>query len=188
MLGLTVAATIGAAQTEPVERAVSLQDTANTLGLSIRPIVPFNARLNSLRSIGVAQAEPAERAAPMPGSIDALGLASAAGPVSEAASEQLPQPLPEMLLDTRVACSVDRLFRIVMAPEDAFISTQHSAHRYTDVHIGSWQTEPTGAPPPPPLWRTRLFKVVVRLEDVLISIQHIAIQDTRNVYHVTSIT
>lgn len=97
-------------------------------------------------------------ATPITESIDSLGLSPElrAGALSDGNSAlsdgttsftapELAPPLPLVLLDETVPCSLKRLFAVVMGPDQTFITKQHQAHKYWDVSIGQWHRD-TGEP------------------------------------------
>lgn len=114
---------------------------------ALRRFPPWSRR--PLKAHSYVQAQPLEGSDSASGlenvnegvDVNTLGL-TVSGDTAHA--EQLPPPLPELLLEYHAGCSLEKLFRVIMAPERAFISAQNAAHRYRDVHIDSWETDPPG--------------------------------------------
>ncbi len=90
------------------------------------------------RHVHALQALP-DGAVPATDSLDALGLEPSLVP---SPGSQPPEPLPLLLFDADIQCSVQQLFRIVMGPDAVFIKAQHSRHRYWDVSVGEWAELP----------------------------------------------
>lgn len=102
--------------------------------------------LPSLHSCTSAPAHPPKRhsrvsqslpdgAVPATDSLDALGLQPSLAP---SAGAQPPEPLPLVLFDANIGCSLQQLFRIIMGPDAVFIKAQHARHKYWDVSVGEW--------------------------------------------------